>query len=300
MNSLREKWLHAFGSPCRIVLNGRVDNAEQLLEGAREELSRLEDKFSTLVPGSVVDRINQAAGTGAYTALDAEGRSLFNYVTALWDQSNHLFDPSANVLRDCYDPAGRLLATENQLKGMLKLVGWSSVEIGDRGVRLPVKGMQIDLDSCIRPYAVDSVRKLFLRSGVEHGLIEMDRDVASIGRQPDGANWLVGVRHPRGPRTAIARLKLNDKGFTMRGNFEQRTKIDGEYFGRALSPVDGQPLPGLLSVAVIADSCLTACSAASIARLKTEQGGVRWLETLGMPWMAIDRGLNCIGPLSPR
>ena len=79
---------------------------------------------------------------------------------------------------------------------------------------------------------------------------------------------------------------------------EHRLNIAGENFGRALSPVDGQPVPGLLSVAVIAENCLTACSAASIARLKTEQAGLRWLARLGLPWLAVDRSLNCHGPLA--
>jgi len=101
----------------------------------------------------------------------------------------------------------------------------------------------------------------------------MDQEVASIGKEPDGANWLVGVRVPKGSRAAIVRIKLNHKGFAIRGDFEQTVKQDGEHFGRALSPVDGQPIPGLLSVAVIAENCLTACSAASVARLKTETTG---------------------------
>jgi thiamine biosynthesis lipoprotein len=134
---------------------------------------------------------------------------------------------------------------------------------------------------------------------VTNALIEMDKDVASIGRQTDGANWLVGIRYPKGPGTAITRLKLNDRGFALRGSFERRVKMAGEQFGRALSPVDAQPLPGLLSVAVIAENCLTACSAANIARFKTEQAALRWLEKLGLPWMAIDRQLNCHGPLAP-
>ncbi len=41
--------------------------------------------------------------------------------------------------------------------------------------------------------------------------------LAAIGRQFDGANWLIGVRHPHGSRTAITRLKLNGKGFSSAG-----------------------------------------------------------------------------------
>lgn len=298
MGSRVEKRLHVLGSSCRILLDNS-DDGTGMLELAQEELRRLESKFGTAAPEGIIGSINQNAGTGAFTPLDAESRSLFNYVSALWNQSSHLFDPSTRILQNCFDAQGNLLASEDQLRGLLKLVGWKALEISGAGARLTAKGMMIDLDSCIRPYAVDCVRKTLARNGVKNALIEMDQDVASIGKQADGANWLVGVRHPKGSRTAIARIKLNDRGYAMRGNFERRVNIDGEYFGRALSPVDGHPVPGLLSVAVIADNCLTACSAANIARLKTEQGGIKWLEKLGLPWMAIDRQLNSHGPLSP-
>ncbi len=296
----QELRLHVFGSACHLLVEQDTGGSPDVLELAESELARLEVKFASFCPNSIVDSINAAAGTGAFTELDAEARSLFSYVDALWNQSSHLFDPTTHVLLGCYDARGNLLATDKQLLGMLKLVGWSSLELTPQGARLPLKGMQISLDDCIRPYAVDSIRKLFIKNGVSNALIEMDRDIASIGKQPDGANWLVGVRHPRGPRTAITRLKLNDRGFAMRGNFEKRVSVSGENFGRALSPVDAQPLPGLLSVVVIAENCLTACSAATIARLKTEQAGIRWLEKLGYPWMAIDRELRCHGPLAPR
>ena len=108
---------------------------------------------------------------------------------------------------------------------------------------------------------------------------------------------MVGVRFPKNKRVAMARLKLNNKGYAMRGDYEQAALINGERFGRVLSPVDGQSVPGLLCVAVIAENCLTACSAASVARLKTEASALRWLENLGLPWMAVDRELHCHGPL---
>ena len=294
-----EKRLHVFGTSCHLLFASSTADGQQMLELAESELGRLEAKFATLLSGSVIENINQSAGTGAFTPLDAESRSLFTYITALWDQSRHLFDPTTCVLQDCYNAQGKLRATDLQLQGMLKLVGWPALEITPDGARLPVKGMRINLDSCVRPYAIDSVRKLLRKEGVSHALIEMDQDAASIGKQADGANWLVGLRHPSGVRTAIRRLKLNNSGFAIRGNFEQRVMIGDEYFGRALSPVDAQPIPGLLSVAVIAENCLTACSAASIARLKTEQAGLQWLEKLGLPWLAIDRRLHIHGPLAP-
>ena len=264
----------------------------------KEELTRLENKFSSYVPDSVISQINQAAGTGCFTPLDAEAHSLFHFVGALWAESKHQFDPTIRILHDCYDENGGLRATPDQLQKLLKLVGWRNLEVTEEGVHMSRQGMLVDLNSCIRSYALDSVRKILLKRGVESAYIEMGREATSIGKQPDGANWLVGTRAPKGPRGAILRLKVNNKGFAVRGEFEHATVRNGEHFGRALSPVDGLPIPGLLSVGVIAESCLTACSAASIARMKTEAAGLKWLENLGLPWMAVDRQFNCHGPLA--
>ena len=291
--------LHAFGRACHLVVDNTDGRGSELLSLCQDELNRLEGKFSSFNPDSITSLINQSAGTGSLTPLDAESRSLFRYVDALWEESKHIFDPTTRILQDCYDHKGALRASAEQLEGMLKLVGWRHLELTGEGAHLSRKGMLIDLNSCIRPYAIDSARKILIKNGANNALIEMDQDIATIGKQPDGANWLVGSRFPKGARTAIARLKLNNKGYAIRGDYEQAVVQNGERFGRALSPVDGQSIPGLLSVAVIADNCLTACSAASVARLKTEDSGIKWLENLGLPWLAVDRQLRCHGPLAP-
>jgi thiamine biosynthesis lipoprotein len=282
------------------MVDNQAGQGEEFLAIAMDELRRVETKFCAYQPNSVISDLNRSSGTGGYTPLDAETRSLLQFATALWQESKHLFDPTTRILQDCYADDGRLLATSEQLQQMLSLVGWGHLEVTENGARLQRKGMLVDLNSCVRPYAVDCARRLLLKHGVSHAKIEMDQDVVTVGRQPDGANWLVGLRHPHGPRTAITRLKLNDGGYAMRGDFERRVTVEGEHFGRGLSPVDGRPVPGLLSVAVTAENCLTACGATSVARLKTEQAALKWLDALGLPWLAIDRELRCHGPLAPK
>jgi FAD:protein FMN transferase len=292
--------LHAFGRPCHLVIDNHDGRAPELLSLCQAELKRLEDKFSSFHPESITSQINQSSGSGHFVPLDAEARSLFALIAALWEESKHVFDPTTRVLQECYDSNGALLASPDQLVAMLKLVGWRSFEVTGEGAHLAKKGMLIDLNACVRPYALDSLRKLLLAQNVSSAYMEMNQEVATLGKQSDGANWLVGLRIPQGSRAAIVRLKVNHKGFAVRGDFEQTLVQQGELFGRALSPVDGQPIPGLLSVAVVAENCISACSAASIARLKTEATGIKWLEKLGLPWMAVDRQLRCLGPLAPK
>lgn len=290
--------LQVFGRICHFIVDDSDGRGEQLLSECRAELLRLEEKFSSYLPDSITSQINKSAGTGSFTPLDPESRSLFSYIEALWSESKHQFDPTTRILQNCYDEEGTLLASRDQLQKMLKLVGWNNIEVNDLGAHMSHRGMLIDFNNCVRPYALDSVRKILTKYEVKSAYLELGQDVATVGKQPDGANWLVGARVPKGSRAAIFRLKLNNKGYAMRGNFERTSIQDGEHFGKALSPVDGLAIPGLLSVAVIADNCLTACSAASVARLKTEASGLKWLEKLGLPWMAVDRQFNCHGPLA--
>lgn len=292
--------LKAFGRSCSLTITGPGNNSDDLLALAEAEIRRLEHKFCVYQPGSVVSQLNQMAGTSAYLPLDGEARSLFDFASRLWTQSNHVFDPTTRLLQHCYSDSGEMVASESQLQGLLTTVGWSKLELNASGACLSRTGMLLDLNSIVCAYAADRVRELLLTQGVCSALIELDQDVAAIGRAADGANWLVGVRHPQGERTAITRLKVNNISLTRRGDFEKRITANGENFGRGISPVDGHPVPGLLSVIVTADSCLTACGAASIARLKTELAAMQWLDAIGLTWMAIDRNLGCHGPLAAK
>ena len=287
------------GRPCHIVVDDSDGSGSEFIDAARAELQRLTEKFSSSHPDSVISQINASAGSDTVTAIDPETDSLFNYVSAMWEQSRHMFDPSTRILSECYNGRSTVDGIDASLKAPLQKVGWSKLEFTDEGVRLPQQGMSIDLNSCIRPYAADRTCKLLASKGAKNIMIDLGNDIATSGKQPDGANWLVGIRHPRGSRTAITRIKLNDKGYAIRGDFENTLTFAGERFSRALSPVDGKPVPGLLTVAVVADSGLEACTAANIARLKTEPAAIKWLDSIGLQWLGITRDLQSVGPLAP-
>jgi thiamine biosynthesis lipoprotein len=49
---------------------------------------------------------------------------------------------------------------------------------------------------------------------------------------------------------------------------------------------------------VLAGQCLVAGSSATIAMLKPVDEALNWLDTLGLPWLAIDAELVCHGTLA--
>lgn len=300
LKGMLEHRFHALGRACHLVVEDRGGRGQSWLDSAVTEIHRIQSRFGAYTPGSLVHQFNHPGERSAMAPLDPEATQLFDYVEALWERSGRLYDPTIGPLEKLWRTRFDNAPDNEAIRSSLAKLGWHHLQREDGYLVAGLRGLQINLNSCICPYAVDSVRRLLRARGVESALIDLDRDAGTIGRQPDGANWLVGVRYPHGSRTAIHRLKLNNGCYSLRGNFEQSLVLGGERFGRAYSPLDGSPIPGLLSVAVTAGNCLEACAAATVGRFRSEPEGLSWLTGLDLPWLAIDRQWQCLGPLARR
>ena len=285
------------GRPCHITAESTENDVNPYIQAAIDELARLEQKYSAHHPDSIIYQINKHAGTGRLTPLDVETKSLFNLVSALWQESRHQFDPTLQLVHHCYGSGTPAKGYRSRINQLLPGIGWDKLSISEDGASLTSDAAILDLNSCIRPHAVDSAISAMKKAGASSAMVDLNSDRATLGKQPDGSNWLCGIRYPRGKGGAISRIKLNSAGFSIRGDYEQSLLIDGERYSRAVSPVDGLPVPGLLTVAVVGDRAIDAFGATTVARFKTEPAALEWLSELGLPWFAIDRELNCHGPL---
>lgn len=295
MHGLLQSRFHVMGRACHLAVAGDRSDAAVLLEQAKSELLRLQDRFDIHSKSSLTASLSRR-GTHS---LDREAQRLFGLVAALRHKTNNIFDPSIQPVSNVWRGAGQARITPDALGAALETSGWQHLEFSATEVRTTIDGLRVNLASCLCPYAVDRVYRLLSAEGVTSALIDLDKDVRTIGRQPDGSNWLVGLRHPCGTRTAIHRVKLNGQALSSRGNFERRLQINGENFSRTFSPVDGYPVPGLLSVTAAASTCVEAAAAANAGRCLTEGSALQWLEGLGLPWLGIDRELRNRGSLAP-
>ncbi len=286
---------HSFGRPFRLLLDARDPESNSHIAAVVDELARLEARFCSFSEGSFVHSLNQRAGSGVYTPLSSSARSLLDYVAALRQNSNRRYDPTTCLLNRFYSSSSH---DESAAAAQLPLLGWDQLELTNEGARLPHKGMRIDLNNVVRPFAVDRLHALLQQRGVSSAMVDFDRDVATLGRKPDGSNWMPGLRYPRGDSGAIGKIKLNDRALAVRGDFERCLHRGETCLARAFDPATALPINALLTVAVIAGHALEASGAASIARLMEEAEALQWLEALGMPWLAIDAQRHCHGPIA--
>jgi thiamine biosynthesis lipoprotein len=285
----------AMGGPCRIRINCAEEDAEALVQEAVAEVERLEARYSRYRPDSLVSRINAAAGTGEPIPIEAETAGLLHYADTLWKESGGLFDLTSGILRRAWDFGAGRAPAQSDLDALLPLIGWDKVEWSGESVLLPEEGMEIDLGGCVKEYACDSVANRLKAQGLESGLVDLAGDMVAIGTQLNGDPWQVGIRHPEEKQRAIARIPFADAALASSGDYERCLNLDGERMGHILSPKTGWPVQGLIAVSIVARQCLVAGSAATVAMLKPTSEGLAWLESLGLPWLAVDRDLHCHG-----
>jgi thiamine biosynthesis lipoprotein len=141
--------------------------------------------------------------------------------------------------------------------------------------------MEIDFGGIVKEYAADRAATLCLNAGISHGIVNLGGDIKIIGAHPDGKSWRVGIQHPRDKTKVWKALKLKTGALASSGDYERCMVIDGVRYGHILNPKTGYPVRHLTAVSVIADLCVVAGSAATIAMLK-EKDGEKWLKSLGL------------------
>lgn len=295
-----ERKFWALGSPCELKLYGdSEDQLETVAAAGVAEIQRIEFKYSRYREDSLLSQINRNAGSGKPVALDDETRRLFDYARTAFDQSGGLFDITSGVLRRAWDFKSNRLPSRKELHELCRLVGWNKIEWpSPNEIHLPISGMEIDFGGFGKEYAADRLAGWCRGQGISAGLVDLGGDICVVGPHPDGSPWRVGIRDPRDPERAIASLPLTRGALATSGDYERYMEVDGKRYCHLLDPRTGWPIRGLAGVSVVADQCLVAGTATTIAMLKGS-GGRRWLTKLGLPYLTVDQKGRAGGSLWP-
>jgi len=279
----------AMGSPCQLLIYAdSTAQASALSRAAQAAVARLEQRYSRYRTDSVLSHINRSAGDPAGIEVDAETAALLDYAATCYAQSDGLFDVTAGVLRRIWDfrqPRLRLPEAA-ELAAVQALVGWDKLVWRKPWLHLPLAGMELDFGGIVKEYAADALATLYRQAGITHGLIDLGGDLHALGPHPDGQAWQVGIRHPRLPDALLGQLALHRGGLASSGDYARCFLLDGQRYAHILNPKTGWPVRGLASASVMAEFCVIAGSASTIAMLHGEQGA-EWLAALGLPYLAM-------------
>lgn len=288
----------SMGCPCEIQIEADDESlARNAAARAQAEVARLDEKYSHYRSDNWLARLCAGAGSGRRVEVDEEAANLIDFAAALHAQSAARFDITAGALTTLWDLQSGRIPSQAQIDDARARVGWHRVEWQRPHLMLPVAGMRIDFGGVVKEYAADRAAEICRRSGVAHGVVDLGGDLAVIGAHADGSAWRAGIKSPRSPGKVYASIELDRGGLATSGDYERVMIVDGKRYSHIIDPIDGKPVASFASVSVLADSCLVAGAASTLAMLLGVEEGTAYLRELGLPFLAIDADGRSSGSL---
>ena len=267
----------AMGSVCQIRYQAdSPEGAEGFLSDVICWLRHFEARYSRYSAGSLINEINRNAG-GGWVEIDGETERLFAECDWAVSVSQGCFDPSALPLILLWDyKAGRTdIPDEESIAEALSHVGWHGIERRKGAIRLPRKGMGIDIGGIGKEYAVDHVVDMALERGFENIIVDFGQDLRVHGAPPEGGAWRIGLENPSEPGRCWSGVALQGGAVATSGDYRRNFSLNGERYGHIIDPGTGYPVVNkCLAVSVIAPLCTQAGVLATAAFIVGRETGL--------------------------
>jgi FAD:protein FMN transferase len=233
--------------------------ARQSIEKAFNEIARIDSKFNSKVPESVIGKLNSSEDKSV--KLDEEGKYLFNEVNKMYELSNRKYDITIEPLLKVwgFGEVGKLsVPTFEEIKKAQETIDFSKVKIeGDNLIiESPVKS--IDTGSFLKGYAVQKAKEKLKETGIKSAFITSISSIDVIGTKPEKKSWRIGVQNPQSPDQILGVVELNDESMGVSGDYQTYVEIDGERYHHILDKTTGCPIVDKKMVLVICDNAFIA------------------------------------------
>ncbi len=229
--------------------------AEQQIDEAIAEVSRIEKLLTTFNNDSQTNQINANAGIMPVKVdqevFDIIQRSL--RISVLTDGAFDITYGSIDKRFWNFDRSMTALPDPETAKETIKLINYRNVILDSQNltVFLKEKGMRIGFGGIGKGYAAERAKQLLIRNGVKSGIINAAGDLTTWGNQPNGKPWTIAVADPDAQNQAFSFLNISDVAVATSGNYEKFVIIDGKKYSHTIDPKTGYPVSGIKSVTII-------------------------------------------------
>ncbi|MBP5321684.1 MAG: FAD:protein FMN transferase [Kiritimatiellae bacterium] len=240
--------------------------------------------FSAWETNSTLGQVNAAAGGDQEIPVPPAFAELLNRALILTRQSEGAFNPLVGPLMHLWgfhrDTVPKRPSPE-ALAAIKPLLDWKRIETRQNPptLRLPLKGMRLDLGAIAKGYAVDRVWSRFQEAGHTNILIDLGGNLRCLGEAAPGrGGWRTAIRNPFDPAHPIGLFLLRPgEAVATSGNYERFVTIDGKRYAHILDARTGEPVAGIASVTVIAPTAEQADALSTTLFILGPEQGKRFL-----------------------
>lgn len=235
------------------VYDDSARNAQTVLEGAEDKISKLEEMWSVTDDNSDIYAINHSGGQRV--TVHEETAELLSFALEMAEETGGALEPTLYPVLTAwgFTTGENQIPAADRIKELLETTGYERVVIeGDR-VTLE-DGMMLDLGAVGKGYAGDEASRTMRDSGITSALLDIGGNIQAVGSKPDGSDWKLGLKNPFGDGI-FGVLEIADRAVVTSGNYERYfIGEDGVRYGHIVDPVTGYPVDnGIVSVTIISE-----------------------------------------------
>ena len=237
------------------VLHRDRKEAEEAIEEAFRELSRVEDVMSLYRPDSQLCQLNR---TGLLEAPHPYLIEVLQSARDLSERTDGAFDVTVQPFWQLYSEAtaAGVSPAPEALQAVLATVDWRRIEIRPDRVRINGQGTRITLNGIAQGYAADTVKRILRSHGISNALIDTG-EIEAVGQASGERDWRIGIKHPRKPGDFLGLASLQDHALATSGDYETRFSEDYS-MNHLIDPKTGRSPSDLSSVSITAPTALQA------------------------------------------
>jgi FAD:protein FMN transferase len=251
--------------------NVRITPAPAAAERARlgilitDRLEQINAAMSTYRDDSALSRFNAALHTD-WVPVPAEVVMLVEMARSIGVQSDGVYDVTVGPLVNLWgfgrDGRRDTPPADAEIAAVLPAIGMDRLAARQDppALRKTAPGLQVDLSSIAKGWAVDEIAGLLRDAGHAAFLVEIGGEIRAGANKPDGSPWRIAVETPVTDRREVRRVvPLTDMAMATSGDYRNFFEAGGQRHSHTLDPRTGQTVRhALASVTVFAPSCAEA------------------------------------------
>ena len=246
------------------------------MEDAFDEVDRIDRLMSHYKPESPLSRVNREAARHPVT-VEPE---LFDFLADAMRynrDSDGAFDITVGPLMkawgffrgDGHRPSAEELTTARRHVGAEHVI----LNETTKSIGFDDPGVELDLGGIAKGYAVDRVVSLLRARSISAALISAGGStIYAIGSPPERNGWDVMIQDPVDPQKIARTVRLKDRALSVAGSSEKSFESGGVRYSHIMNPRTGEPVQGILSVAVRPPVRLRWPAARSCQQTKWQRG----------------------------
>lgn len=278
----------SMGTTWQVQVYAPAGAAAELRTAIEATLAQVVRQMSHWEADSELTRFNRAAAH-TQVALPAPLFELLQHALDVAADSGGAYDPTLGTLvrrwgfgpeRAHCEPGFRLPET-SEIAAMQARCGWQRLQLvpGTRLARQP-GGLDLDLSSIAKGFAVDLVSQRLLRDGFATHLVEIGGELRGAGLKPDAQPWWVGLESPTSDAALDeVRIALCDRAIATSGDYRRWYAAGDRRIAHTLDPRTGRPVDNdLAAVTVLGNECWYADAVSTALLVMGAAEGLAWAD----------------------